>query len=555
MFHNLLAQPNISLASNFIPVLWSGSPGQSNDIGRAEADRYHQLTPYTVDPKQIHIYYKPDYTATDNGAWFPLIVGSILTVEPDLPSFRVFGGYVTAAIKMQSMLNRPVYIIPTGDGGTVMNTLGTYRTWNPATSGECYQVATERYFTPAISKLMTDFPGRQIVIFRAIHEGETDAGQSRSQANFLADVQSFENSLRAYNPLLLFAPVAVCEIFYMDTAAEDTINAAWTQFVNADPGRVKWVQTSDLKRKVDLTTTEKGSLTATTGADDEHLSYLAQVTKGLRIAEAWRSFYGWASGDLQPASTNTGFNPSTINAGHVRLQCSPGKVTTTANTYKLTALTNDLSTGTFSTFTNLHLFKWEGGKGWWQTPTVNAASNNFPRLVSSAAIGTTLFAHSFSYGEWIRPRDGQYTIIQCLLHDIQNVSSPNNSRLQIFILTTGKINVIFSIGGTAVQAVTDSVIFPDGSQTEPVHLAITFTSGGLIRIYINAVLQTLDAVNNGNISGLTMANYVNGTNPLLLGARLAAAATYDQHFYGHRRELTIQPVVWSVGDIQNLMLN
>jgi hypothetical protein len=553
--HNIIAQSNVSLASNFIPVLWDGAPGQSNSIGRGEADRYKQLTPWSCNPKGVKIFYKPDYTATDNGYWSQLYIGSVQTVEPDLSTFRVFGGYVTAALKLAAILNRDVFIIPTGDGGTVMNTLGTYRTWNPATANECFDVAHDRYFTPAISKLQTAYPGRQIVVFRVVHEGETDAGQSRSQADFLADIQAYENSSRGHDPLILRAVTVVCEINYMQTAAETTINAAWAQFIATDPQRVKFVTTSDLKRKVDLTTTEKGGITASTGADDEHLSYLAQIEKGWRIAEAIRLRYSFPDVSLVSPSTNTGFDPSTINAGHVRLQMSSGKVTLTTDTYKVASLTNDLSAGIFNSVTNLVYFKHDRYKGWTEWDFFNLATTNLPRIQSSAAIGTTLFAHSFSYGEWIRPRDGNPPILACLVNDIQNTASPNNSRLLINIATTGKINIIFAIGGTAVQATTNTAVFVDNTIEEPIHLAVTFTSGGLIRIYVNAVLQTLDAVQNGDISGLTMANYVNATNTLTLGANRTGAGVYANHFYGHRRELTIQPVVWSVSDIQNLMLN
>lgn len=542
------------IRTDFIPVIFE-APAQSNGIGRGEADRYNQLTPWPTIPQKVKIYYKPDYTATDNGTWNDLIVGTILTVEPDLSSFRVFGGYVTAAIKLAAILNRDVYIIPCGDGGTIMNNGGAFRSWHPSISNECYEVAHTRYLSPALTKLRTDFPGRQIVIFRTAHEGETDAGQGRSQAQFFADIGTYETSARAFTGILANAPFVVTKISYMRDAAEDTINAAWQQFADADTKRIKIVDISDLDRKVDLSTAEKGGFSPSTGADDEHQSYLAQIEKGFRIAEAIRAFYGWQDVSLIPATTNTAFDPSTINAGHVRLQCTSAKVTLVTDTYRISAATNDLSTGTFSSVTGVICYKHDGGKGWLGFPLLNGASTNLSRLQTSAAVGTTLFAHSFSFSAWVRPRDGHPPIIYTLYQDVQNTGALNNSRTYALILTTGHINVVLAIGGTAVQATTLNPVFDDNAVQRPYHIAITFTSGNLIRIYVDGVLQSLDPAFPGDISGLTMANYVNATNVLTIGANRTGASTYNNHFYGHMREVTIQPVVYSVSDIQNLMLN
>lgn len=542
------------IRTDFIPVLFE-APGQSNAIGRGEADRYNQLTPWATTPQKVKIFYKPDYTATDNGTWNDLIVGTILTVEPDLSSFRVLGGYVTAAIKLAAILNRNVYIIPCGDGGTIMNNGGAFRSWHPSISAECYEVAHSRYLSPALTKLRTDFPGRQILIFRLAHEGETDAGEGRTQSEFFTDIGTYETSARAFTGILDNAPFIITKISYMRDAAEDVINLAWQQFADADPNRVKIIDISDLDRKVDLTTAEKGGFSPSTGADDEHQSYLAQIEKGFRIAEAIRAFYGLADVSLVAPTTNTAFDPSTINAGHVRLQGTSSKVTLVTDTFRISAATNDLSTGTFSSVTGVVCYKHDGGKGWIFFPLLNGASNNLSRLQTSAAVGTTLFAHSFSVSCWIRPRDGRPPAVYTIYHDVQNTGAINNSRTYALVLTTGQVNVVLAIGGTAVQATTLDPVFDDNAVQRPYHLAITFTSGDAIRIYIDGVLTALDPAFPGDISGLTMANYVNATNVLAIGVNRTGASTYNNHFYGHIREFTIQPVVYSVGDIANLMLN
>lgn len=544
-------------ASNFIPVLLSW--GQSNEIGRAEFERYFHLTPYSFDPTGIQIYRKTDYTSTDNGAWEKLQVGGPATREYDLPTFTTYGSYVTAAIKLRALLNnKTVYIIPTADGGTVVNTLGTFRTWNPATSNECFDVAMDNYYQVAIDKLQAANPGVPIKVFIACTEGETDAGQSRTQTQFFNDVTDVVTAMRAYEELST-APLIAAKINYMQTAAETTINAAWEQYRSANSTLVRLVETSDLKRKTDLTVTEKGSISPSTGSDDEHLSYLAQNTKGLRVAEAIRDFYGWSDVSIVPASTNTAFDPSTLGTVHVRLQGTSGKVTLQANRYDIAtsagAIVNDGSIGTFSITNGTYQYKEDGGEAWINAGAVVSGAANNSRIQTSAAVGTSLFNHSYSFAAWIKPRDGNPAVVSVLYHDVQNTTNVNNSRTYALITTDGKINAVYAQGGTAVQATTQNAIFTDGTQSGPKHIAITFTSGDFIRIYVDGVLQTLDATNNGNISGLTMASYVNATNVLTIGALRSGAATYSSYFYGKMREVLIQPVVYSAGDIANLMLN
>jgi hypothetical protein len=537
--------------ADFVPVILSW--GQSNEIGRAEFDRYLELTPYPFDPTVQRVYVKTDYTSTDNGDFTALQVGSPHTREYDLTSFRTYGAYVTAAIKLEAILNKPVYIIPTADGGTIMNNGGAYRSWHPSITNECFDVAMDNYYQVAIDKIQLASPGKLIKVFIVVTEGETDAIQGRTQAEFYNDIVSVVSAMRAYE-YLQFAPLIVCKINYMQTAAEDVINAAWQQYADANPDLVRIVTTSDLTRKVDLTTTQKGGISPT-AADDEHLSYLAQNTKGLRVAEAIRAFYGWADVSIIPSATNTAFNPASIGTVHVRLQCTSGKTTLVANQYNVSSLTNDGSVGSFSVIAGKYQYKEDSQKGWVNSSFSIVGVTNVSRIQSSAAIGTTLFNHSFSFAAWVRPRDGNPPSIYTLYHDVQNTGSVNNSRTYAIITTDGKINAVYAQGGTVVQATTASAIFTNGTQDYAKHIAITFTSGNFIRIYVDGVLQTLDAGTTGNLSTVTMASYVNGTNVLTIGANRTGASTYNNHFYGHIREFMIQPVVYSTTDIANLMLN
>src|SRR5690606_5670647 len=109
------------------------------------------------------------------------------------------------------------------------------------------------------------------------------------------------------------------------------------------------------------------------------------------------------------------------------------------------------------------------------------------------------------------------------------------------------------IGGTTITAFTQAAIFPDG-ETDWLHIAFTFTSGELIRIYVNGEIQTLAVGTDGDISGINLSDYNNAANALVIGQR-RLAETFDLGYVGLMRELVVQPGVWDADDIANLMLN
>jgi hypothetical protein len=239
---------------------------------------------------------------------------------------------------------------------------------------------------------------------------------------------------------------------------------------------------------------------------------------------------------------NLAFDPSTINAGFLRLQKNRDSVKAANGT---TYAHRDLSTGAFTVTGAVYVL--DGVKGWFDF-------NGTSRVVATTVFGNTLFRDSFSVGMWLKPDDGQPAAAGVRVHDVANLGSVAEGRVQIFLNIDGTLRVLYSIGGTTVTAFTEAAVFPNGA-TVATHVAVTFTSGELIRIYANGVLQTLAAGALGDISGLTMASYTNTTNPLRFGQRLQAPGTNDLGYAGLMREQIIQPGVWDTDDIANLMLN
>jgi len=252
---------------------------------------------------------------------------------------------------------------------------------------------------------------------------------------------------------------------------------------------------------------------------------------------------------------NNEFNPATLTNNGIRIQFN--KDNSTRDSLGIfTALTNNLGIGTIGSFIGspspIYKFN-EGYKGW---ASFISGANAY--IGGASAVGTQLFADAtgFSFSFWVKPRDGQPSTTNTIFHDIQNTGSPANSRIGIGILAAGTINAFISIGGTTVNATTNTAIFSDNKQYQSVHVAITFTNGELIRIYINGVLQSLAGGANGNISALNLANYINATNIPLWGATRTGASTFTNYFAGMLREFVVQKgIIYSQTDISNLMTN
>lgn len=550
LFHSLLCTGGYEDASNWVFVILD--MGQSNAIGRAESDRL-ALRTLSDHPNNISIFYKPDYTSTANGAFQPYLAGSN-TEEPDQgASLRLFSGSLALAAKCRDYTDNPVYIIPAGDGGTALEQNLTNPDWDPDSTGECFQTFLEYYFDRAMNIILAAHPTNDIKVIINWSQGETDAANGTATTNYATNFAAFYAAVRAHgshSAYLTAAPWYVTLLDYLQTSGETTINGVFTSFASGTgAGQLYTIDVSDMPRKVDLSVAEKGGFTPT-ASDDEHLSYLGQIARGEREWTAAKTFFNLDPIDPSEITSNTAFDPSTITSVGVRLQLNRDNVTVDSDN-KITAANNSLSLADFAPAASTSFrFKVDKlkGYGWW-SPITNT------RVESNSPIGTSLFAGSWSMSAWVKPRSVAGDMV--IIHDIQSTASPNNSRMIVYKESnTGNITGFLAVGGTAVQFRTLNDCFTTTNILEEHHIAVTATSGDLIRIYFDGVLQTLETGTfDGNISALTLANYVNNTNKLQVGARRTGASTYDLYFSGMIRELTIQPGVYSQSDVNNLMLN
>lgn len=174
-------------------------------------------------------------------------------------------------------------------------------------------------------------------------------------------------------------------------------------------------------------------------------------------------------------------------------------------------------------------------------------------LLSGTDLANLLFKASFSMAFWLDPDDGQPATAGVIFWQNSDTTSTLNDGILIQLTTAGKILARYAENSVNYTGLTDAAVFADGA-VAPKHIAITFTSGGLIRIYIDGTLVTLDAVSNGNMAAANMANF-SSTRGCYLGQRRTGASTFDLPYVGKIREFIIQPVVWTQPQIADIMLN
>jgi len=123
------------------------------------------------------------------------------------------------------------------------------------------------------------------------------------------------------------------------------------------------------------------------------------------------------------------------------------------------------------------------------------------------------FQGSFSISIWVKPDDGRPDAAN---EDIFGVKDGTDHA--VLILTTlGNINYYYTAGGNNVQAQSNSAVFSDGPCTVWTHIVAT-VDGSNIKLYINGSEITLDAANDGDMTGVTMSEFTSAEN-IYIGAR------------------------------------
>lgn len=160
--------------------------------------------------------------------------------------------------------------------------------------------------------------------------------------------------------------------------------------------------------------------------------------------------------------------------------------------------------------------------------TNGISSTNTSNLTATAKTGTASFDFTSASSEyvdmnqtlqatvratcafsfWIKPNDGQPAEAD-IFYGTNEATTGDG--LNILYDTAGKIRVFLRIGGTQKFALTNAAVFADGAANWT-NVGINI-SASQIDIYIDTVQVALDGTQDGDISALTLANYVCTVNP------------------------------------------
>ncbi|ELR69158.1 hypothetical protein C900_05354 [Fulvivirga imtechensis AK7] len=166
-------------------------------------------------------------------------------------------------------------------------------------------------------------------------------------------------------------------------------------------------------------------------------------------------------------------------------------------------------------------------------------------LSSQSTALSSLFQNTFSISVQIKLNDGQPSAVGYVCY----IANTTVSRFWIDIRTDGKITVAYGCDSTTVFAQTANSVFADVAMSDFVQLAVRVNSGSNIEILIDEVVQTLSGSLDGDISGLTMANFNSSNAKLVIGAQTSTGTSpldcYMRHF-------TLQPVAYTAQNLTDL---
>ncbi len=248
----------------------------------------------------------------------------------------------------------------------------------------------------------------------------------------------------------------------------------------------------------------------------------------------------------QEQYSNTTYFPSTITSSGLRLQMNRDGTQSTSPPTVL-RFHNSLTSGNnvWTVAGTAPEFVVQDNEGWGQFTA--------GRALSGSTLPNLLFRASFSVGFWLDPDDGQPAAAQIPFRCSNQTNTTNDDIVVIQLQTDGKILCRYGANGSLATLIPASAIFSDGNSTAH-HISMTVTSGDKIRLYVDGSLVTDDGTNTGSMSGVTMTNF-STTNPVYVGQRQTGASTFDLPYTGRIREVVAQPVVWSAGDVLNIMSN
>jgi hypothetical protein len=265
--------------SKFVPLVITA--GQSNSVGRGEVNRFLALTPYNTAVRPgVKIFYKSSRSSTaDDGDFRPYELG-VNSIEPEYEAlYNCAGSEVSLCDLMYQRLNRTIYLIKAGEGGTGLYQETGVNDWNVNSTGKSFDFLRFNYFDQAVRKLQIIYPNREIRPIFPWHQGEHDQNSQTNIDAFPTNLLDLMTGWRAHSPLLTNAPFLIHRLYFNLNAAEAQINSHLEDYCDGDANAYFIEVTVSAPRKMDLPALIKSTYPPS-DTDDQHNSYEYHVEAG-----------------------------------------------------------------------------------------------------------------------------------------------------------------------------------------------------------------------------------------------------------------------------------
>jgi len=207
--------------------------GQSNEGGHNN----NAVNATITSEANGFIFYKPDWTSTNNGTWqTPIAAGVNNAQYTRIPTFNDIGIELKLANLMYTHNGLKHRFIKLTYGGAEVTKMVGETDLNPDSVGEYWDIAMKYTYKNAIEQLAGS--GKVVVKAITFHQGEGEGAISETVANdyYKVGVVDFENplpfffqELRSFHPTLATAKIVMTKVYTDSAGYPYTSNVAARQ--------------------------------------------------------------------------------------------------------------------------------------------------------------------------------------------------------------------------------------------------------------------------------------------------------------------------------------
>ena len=169
--------------------------------------------------------------------------------------------------------------------------------------------------------------------------------------------------------------------------------------------------------------------------------------------------------------------------------------------------------------------------------------------INTGATFQTTFDGSFTIAAWVKPDDGipGGSTYRAILGSEEG----GEDSVNFYIDPSGKLNFYYETNNQAKNTMSNSVVFTDGENPWHHCVAVINDTTNQVDLYFNGIKQVLDGTDDGDISGVTNANFETAVN-LWIGARNDDGSV-EKPFDGKIKNVGIWSAALTQPQIQSIM--